>query len=145
MKTFKATATKLKDGLQVETNSAGFKLIFDEPKNFGGTDMGINPMSAALSVLGACQAITASMFAKSKDIDLQEFSIDIEGDMNLEAFAKLTGEPTGFQEIRYKMRFKSNSSLQALEDFAEFVEKTCPVGNSLQAGVKFVNQGIIKE
>lgn len=34
--TFKATAKKLPNGMQVETNSRGFKIIMDEPEDLGG-------------------------------------------------------------------------------------------------------------
>jgi len=45
MKTFKATAKKLKEGMQVEVESNGFKMLFDEPEQMGGTNKAINPMS----------------------------------------------------------------------------------------------------
>ncbi len=40
--TFKATAKALPEGLQVETNSRGFKIHFDEPEDLGGTDTAMN-------------------------------------------------------------------------------------------------------
>ncbi|MEB4781503.1 hypothetical protein P5G60_07075 [Paenibacillus jamilae] len=60
--TFKASAKKLPEGLQVETNSnsRGFKILIDEPEDMGGTDKGINPVETLLCALGACQSIVAS-------------------------------------------------------------------------------------
>ena len=145
MKTFKANARKLKDGMQVEVSAAGFKMIFDEPENMGGTNQGMNPMSAALGVMGACQTIVAFMFAKQKGIDLQDFRVEIEGDMDMDALMKQNDQRTGFREIRYKMVFKSNEDEKTLEAFSHFIEKNCPVSDSFNQGVKLVNKGIEKE
>jgi uncharacterized OsmC-like protein len=145
MKTFKATAKKLKDGMQVEVSAAGFKMIFDEPEQMGGTNQGVNPMSAALGVMGACQTIVAFMFAKQKGIDLQDFRVEIEGDMDMNALMKQNGDRTGFQEIRYKMVFKSNEDEETLEEFSRFIENNCPVSDTFNQGTKLVNTGIVKE
>ncbi|MGE4571553.1 MAG: OsmC family protein [Candidatus Izemoplasmatales bacterium] len=145
MKTFKANAKKLKEGMQVEVNAAGFKMIFDEPEQMGGTNQGVNPMSASLGVMGACQTIVAFMFAKQKGIELEDFSVEIEGDMNMEALMKQNGERTGFSEIRYKMHFKANNTEKELEEFSKFIEENCPVSDTMKNGSKLVNTGIVKE
>ena len=145
MKTFKANAKKLKEGMQVEVNAAGFKMIFDEPEQMGGTNKGVNPMSAALGVMGACQTIVAFMFAKQKGIDLQDFHVEVEGDMDMQALMQQNGERTGFQEIRYTMHFKSNEDEKTLEAFSKFIEENCPVSDTFYQGAKLVNQGIVKE
>ena len=73
--TFKATAKKLPEGLQVETQSRGFKVLMDEPKDLiGGTDASLNPVEDVLCALGACQAICAAAFARAQGIKLDDFS-----------------------------------------------------------------------
>jgi uncharacterized OsmC-like protein len=131
--------------MQVEVSAAGFKMIFDEPEQMGGTNQGVNPMSAALGVMGACQTIVAFMFAKQKGIDLQDFRVEIEGDMDMNALMKQNGDRTGFQEIRYKMVFKSNEDEKTLEEFSRFIENNCPVSDTFNQGTKLVNTGIVKE
>jgi len=143
--TFKAKATKLPNGMQVDTESQGFKILFDEPEKMGGTNKGINPISALLSVLGACQAIVAAMFAEKFKIEFSEFYLDIEGDMDLAGIMQKSDVRTGFQEIRFKMHFKSSNSVEELEEFGKFIEQNCPISDSLAHGVKLVNQGIVKE
>ena len=145
MKTFKATAKKLKEGMQVEVESNGFKMLFDEPEQMGGTNKAVNPMSAALSVMGACQTIVAFMFAKQKGIELEDFFVEIEGDMDMQALMQQNGDRTGFQEIRYKMHFKSSASEETLQEFSDFIEKNCPVSDTFNQGAKLVNEGIVKE
>ncbi|MFA7075631.1 MAG: OsmC family protein [Candidatus Izemoplasmatales bacterium] len=141
--TFKATARKLSDGMQVDTESHGFKILFDEPDKMGGTNKGINPMSALLSVLGACQAIVASMFAKQFNIEFTDFYLEIEGDMDLAGIMQKKDVRSGFQEIRFKTHFKSSNNEEELNEFSRFIEKYCPISDSLANGVKLVNQGIV--
>ena len=141
--TFKATARKLSDGMQVDTESHGFKILFDEPEKMGGTNKGINPMSAMLSVLGACQAIVATMFAKQFNIEFSDFYLDIEGDMDMRGIMQKAEVRSGFQEIRFKMHFKSNNTEEELLKFSKFIEKNCPISDSLAQGVKLVNEGVV--
>ena len=141
--TFKATARKLDKGMQVDTESNGFKILFDEPEKMGGTNEGINPMSALLSVMGACQAIVATMFAKQFNIELTDFYLEIEGDMDMAGIMQKKDVRSGFQEIRFTMHFKSDNSIEELEEFSKFIEKNCPISDSLANGVKLINQGVV--
>ncbi len=141
--TFKATAKKLKDGLQVETESRGFKILLDEPEELGGTDAGLNPVEALLCALGACQSIVAAAFAASQDFSFEEFHVELEGDLDPDGFMGLSDARNGFQEIRYKMHFKTNETQEKAEEFAKFIETRCPVGDCLANGVKLVSAGTI--
>ncbi|NCD04841.1 MAG: OsmC family peroxiredoxin [Spirochaetia bacterium] len=141
--TFKATARKLKDGLQVETDSRGFKILLDEPEELGGTNVGMNPVEALLCALGACQSIVAAAFASSQDFSFEEFHVELEGDLDPDGFMGLADVRNGFQEIRYKMHFKTNETQEKAEEFAKFIETRCPVGDCLANGVKLVSAGTI--
>jgi len=141
IKTMKAT-TRLAEGLMVESESRGFKVTMDEPVTSGGTDKGMTPMEMILCGLGGCQTITAAGFAESLGIDMQEFWVEIEGD--LERPVK-KGTKLGFGEIRYKMHIKTNASEDKVLKFAQFIEKSCPVGDTLMNPVKFSFTGIIIE
>jgi uncharacterized OsmC-like protein len=79
--TFKATATKLPEGLQVEAQSRGFKILMDEPQDLGGTDKGMNPVEALLCALGACQSIVAAAFADAYNFSYEELYVELEGDL----------------------------------------------------------------
>lgn len=143
---FKATATKLPNGLQVETQSRNFKVLFDEPKSLGGTDEGLNPVEGLLIALGACQSIVASAFAKAKGFSFESFHVEIEGDLDPMGFlGRNPNVRKGFSEIRYKMYFKTAHSLEETQAFADFIEMTCPVSDTLRDGVKLVNTGVVIE
>ncbi len=140
--TFKATAKRLPEGLQVETNSRGFKILMDEPEDLGGTNIAMNPVEALLCALGACQTIVAAAFAAANDIVFEELYIDLEGDLDPDGFMGLADVRNGFQEIRFVMHFKSDEPKEKLEAFAKFIESRCPVGDNLANGVKLVLAGV---
>lgn len=141
--TFKATAKKSLEGLQVETNSRGFKILLDEPEELGGTNAGMNPVEAVLCALGACQTIVATAFAAAHDVTFEEFHVELEGDLDPDGFMGLADVRNGFQEIRFVMHFKTNEPKEKIEAFAKFIEETCPVGDCLSNGVKLVPSGVV--
>ncbi len=145
VKTYKSTVKKLPDGMQVEAESRSFTIKMDEPKSMGGTDTAMNPIEASLAALGGCQAIVAASFAKAKNISFDDFHIEVEGDVDLDGFAGRSDVRPGFLEIRYKMYFKTNESQDKMDDFATFIEETCPVSDTLKNGTTFVNVGVVLE
>lgn len=140
--TFKATAVKQSQGLQVEAVARGFKIVMDEPEELGGTDTAMNPVEALLCSLGACQTIVASAFASKHRIKFEEFRVDLEGDLDPDGFLGRADVRKGFQEIRFVMHFKTDEPKEKLEEFVHFIERTCPVGDCLANGVKLVLAGI---
>lgn len=143
LQTFKATVKNLPDGLQVEGESRGFKIHIDEPKNLGGTDKHMTPVEALLCSLGACQAIVAKSFASLKRFSFEEMYIELEGDLDPDGFmGKNPNVRKGYQEIRYTMNFKTDESQEKAEKFAKFIESRCPVGDTLENGVKMVLSGV---
>lgn len=136
--TFKATS-KLVEGLQVDNFVRNFQVRMDEPKSLGGTDTGMNPVEAQLIALGSCQVIVAGAFAKAHGIDLQEFWVELEGDLDPEGF--LHGKPgvrMGFQEVRLTPHIKTSSSPEEVKKFMEFVQTRCPVGDVMVNGTQVV-------
>lgn len=142
--TFKAVAKKLPEGLLVESSSRGFKIMIDEPEDMGGTDKAMNPVETLLCALGACQSIVASAFAEANEFSFEEFHVELEGDLDPDGFMGLADVRSGFQEIRFTMHFKTEESQEKAEAFADFIEKTCPVGDCLANGVKLVKSGVFR-
>jgi uncharacterized OsmC-like protein len=143
--TFKATVMKLPMGMQVEADARGFKILLDEPKELGGTDLGMNPVEAVLCALGACQAICAAAFAKANHFTFEKAYVELEGDLDPDGFMGLADVRNGFQEIRYTMHFKTTESQEKCEEFMRFIENRCPVGDCLSNGVKLSCAGVVRE
>lgn len=144
--TFKAVAKKLPKGLSVETKARKFKVTMDEPKELGGTDTGMNPVEAVLCALGACQTIVAFAFAEAKGFKLDGFHVELEGDLDPDGFLGVNPNVrNGFQEVRFSMHFKTKESQAKCEEFAKFIEKTCPVGDCLANGVPLKLGKVVRE
>jgi uncharacterized OsmC-like protein len=144
--TFKATSRKLPGGLAVESETRGFKVTMDEPKNLGGTDTGMNPVEAMLCALGSCQCIVAAAFAKSKGIEFEDLWLDVEGDLNPAGFLK--GAPDirrGFDEVRFTLHIKTSSDEEKVMDFAEFIQDRCPVEDNLMNATPVIAQPVVIE
>ena len=128
---FKST-TKLTEGMKVECTARDHEIILDEPAGLGGTDTGMNPVEAVLCALGACKCIVARCFAKAHKIDLQDFRVELEGDLDPDGFmGKNKDAKIGFSTIRCNIYIKSNSSKEDIEKFVEFIDRTCPVADTL--------------
>ncbi|NIK77794.1 putative OsmC-like protein [Paenibacillus castaneae] len=144
IQTFKATA-HLQDGVQVKTKSRNFELTIDEPKSLGGTDTGMNPVEALLASLGACQSIVARVYAQKFDVKLDDFSVDVEGDIDLDGFFDKSDVRPGYSDIRYTFRITTDSPKEKVEKFVRFLESKCPVGDSIANPVNLTLNSIIIE
>ncbi|MFD2114359.1 OsmC family protein [Paenibacillus yanchengensis] len=142
IQTFKAT-TQLQNGMVVKATSRHFEVTIDEPKSLGGTDTGMNPVELVLCALGGCQAIVARVYAKKFEIDLQDFRVELEGDLDTDGFMHKADVAPGYLEIRYNIFIKTNAAREQVEKFIEFVEKTCPVGDTIARPVKTVLNNIV--
>jgi len=128
--TFKASA-HLQEGVVVKVSSRNFEFTIDEPKSLGGTDTGMNPVEALLGSLGACQSIVARVYAKKFDINLEDFRVEVEGDLDLDGFFKKSDVRPGYSDIRYTFYIKTDAPRERVEEFIQFLEETCPVGDSI--------------
>lgn len=130
VKTFKATA-QLQDGVKVLTKARQFELLIDEPQSLGGTDTGMNPVEALLASLGACQSIVARVYAPKFDVQLEDFRVDVEGELDLDGFFNRSEVRPGYSDIRYTFYIKTNSPQEKVEAFVQFLESKCPVGDTI--------------
>jgi len=142
--TFKAN-TYLKEKVLVEAEVRGHKIIVDEPKELGGDDTGANPVELLLSALGACQSIVARIYAPKFDIDLQNFWVELEGDIDLDGFFGKSDVRPGFLSIRYTFHIETNAPQEKVEEFKKFIEAHCPVGDSIANPVELVSSNVVIE
>lgn len=142
--TFKATA-HLQEGVVVKVRSRNFEFTIDEPKSLGGTDTGMNPVEAVLGALGACQSIVARVYAKKFNVRLDDFWVEVEGDLDLDGFFKKSDVRPGYSDIRYNFHIKTDAPRERVEEFVQFLEQTCPVGDTLANQVNLKLNNIIIE
>lgn len=142
LQTFKANAT-LKENVLVETEARGHRLIIDEPESLGGTDKGMNPVEVVLAGLGACQSIVARTYAEQFDIRLDTFSVDVEGDLDIDGFLGKSDVRPGFSTIRYTYRIGTDAPKEKIEKFIQHVENHCPVGDTIANTVQLLPGEIV--
>ncbi|AWP27928.1 OsmC family protein [Paenibacillus sp. Cedars] len=144
VQTFKATA-HLEEGVRVVTQVRQFELVIDEPKSLGGTDTGMNPVEALLASLGACQSIVARVYASKFDVVLEDFRVDVEGDLDLDGFFNRSEVRPGYSDIRYTFYIKTPSPAEKVEAFVEVLESKCPVGDTIAEPVKLKRNRVVIE
>lgn len=144
VETFKATA-HLQKGMVVKASSRNFEITIDEPKSLGGTDTGMNPVELVLSALGACQSIVARVYARKFNVQLDDFWVEVEGDLDTDGFMNKSDVRRGYSEIRYTFHIKTDASREQVESFVEFLEQTCPVGDTIANPVSLKLNGIVIE
>jgi uncharacterized OsmC-like protein len=67
-------------GLRKEIVIGDRTLVADEPTEFGGTDEGPTPYELLLGALGACTAMTVTMYARRKGWPLTGVTVELEND-----------------------------------------------------------------
>ncbi|MBE3574222.1 MAG: OsmC family protein [Firmicutes bacterium] len=137
--TFSSTVSWTGHGLDCLAKVRDFVVHMDEPKELGGTDQAMNPVELLLSALGGCQTICAVAFAPLCKVNLVDFRSELEGDLDPDGFqGKNPHVRKGFQQIRYKWTFVTDSPRENVEKLAKLIEERCPVSDTLK-GVAVVN------
>lgn len=127
------TKVSHKDGLLVEAEARGFKFTMDEPEEDGGTNTFMNPVEVLLSALGGCMTIVATMLAPKLKIEIDDFHVEVEGDIDSDGFTgKDPNVRVGLQDIRYTIHIKSNAPEKKIKKLCDLISKYCPVKDTLK-------------
>jgi putative redox protein len=130
----KATARRVDNGLRQEIDVGGkHAIVTDEPARLGGTDAGPTPHELLPAALAACIATMIAMYARTKDWDLGEFSVEVEYDN--EAVPR-----------RFKVDVLFPCALSAVQ-LARLrrVADTCPLRRALETGFEFDERILAEE
>ncbi len=130
MATFEVEVEK-KEGMECEAKMRDFDLTMDEPKKLGGTNKGPNPVEVLLSSLGGCLSIVGEAVSNEMDLKLEDFELDIEGDLDPRGFMGTADVPAGLQEIRVKVNKINGIPEEKMDEFFEKIQKRCPIEDTL--------------
>ena len=113
----------------------------DEPADEGGTDSGPTPYEMLLGSLAACTAITLSLYASHKGIELESVEAAYEFDrVHAEDCEDCEEETTGFiDRIGSSVRITGSFDESQMERLTQIVSR-CPVHKTLENRVRFVDQ-----
>ncbi|WP_144475094.1 OsmC family protein [Cytobacillus oceanisediminis] len=141
---FKATAS-LQEGVKVDVQARGFHITIDEPENLGGTNQGMNPVEMLLGALGACQSIVARVYSHKFGVELEDFRVELEGDLDTDGFMNKSDVRRGYSNIRYTYFIKSPSPEEKIRALADFIAKICPVDDTIANPVNVSRTNIVIE
>lgn len=127
LKTYKVVVNKL-NGMKMELDARGHKVIIDEPVAAGGTDEGMTPVEMMLGSLGACQAMTTFIYARMYGIKIDELRVEVVG-------YKDPDVRPGFQKIHFHYYVSSNMPEVRIRQLLGIAEKNCPVEDTIKNGV----------
>jgi putative redox protein len=121
-----AVARSVPGTLRQETVVNGrHRLITDQPSDLGGEDSGPSPHELLPAALAACISVTLARYARTKEWDLGDVTVDVEYDhgstpRRFSVAIELTGELDDDQLARLHK-----------------VARACPVRRSIETGFEF--------
>lgn len=118
-----------KFGTQVYAGSHAF--VADEPKSYGGEDMGPTPYDLLLAALGACTSMTIRMYAERKALPLEGVEVLLTHERDhAEDCQAMVEDGMQLQAIFKTIRLTGDLSDEEREKLYEIAEK-CPVNKTL--------------
>ncbi len=125
--TFKVGA-ELADGYKMDIDIRKHRITVDEPKGFGGTDGGPNPVELMLASLATCQAITYRLWATKLGIRLTSVRVDAEGDIDLRGLLGIDESiRSGYSALRLRVALDGPDLPERYRELADAVDGHCPV------------------
>ena len=122
--------------MEDESRTEAFVFGADEPPVLLGQDTGTNPVEFVLHGLAACLTTTMVYHAAARGIEIEAVDSMLEGDIDLRGFLGISDEVRkGYQDVRVRMRVKSQATPETLRELAEFSPVYGVVSNSLPVDV----------
>lgn len=127
-----------KKGLEefVKITARNHSIIVDEPVEKGGTNTGMNPPELLLSSLGACMALTLSIYSEAMGIKVDGIEIAVEGDLDSAGMKGSARVRPGFNAIRMDIKAKTNVPPETFRQVVDLAVLRCPVEDSVGKGVE---------
>jgi putative redox protein len=134
----------LTTGFKVEISNGNHRWLSDEPVDLGGTGTGPNPYEMLLGSVAACTAITLSMYAQRKEIQLDSVSVRYHYEkVHADDCTFCDDDAAGFidtvrSEIFVEGTFTEAQRLRLVE-----VATRCPVHKTLERGIVFDDRVVV--
>ncbi len=133
---FKVSA-ELKEGFLVEIRARKHIVVADEPAELGGTDKGMTPIELLLGSLTSCLAIATVFHAQKRGIKVKNIKAEASGSIDLRGFMGEDVKP-GLPEVKVELQVDSDAPKEEMRKLIEFVEKHCPIADTLSSKTKVV-------
>jgi len=105
-------------------------VLTDVPTALGGDDSGPEPHDLLAAALGACTALTVTMYARRKQMDLQDIDVRIEH-----------GQQEGVYVFTRKIKYLGKLTEEEQARLTEIAEK-CPVHRTLMGQMRIDTEAV---
>jgi uncharacterized OsmC-like protein len=143
-KTVWKASTKWNGGFRSEARIRDFTIAMDEPKPLGGSDTAPNMVEIVLGAYGCCLTTGYAANAAMRGIELEDIQIDLEGDLDLNAFFGLQSPDEccpGYTTVRAKVSLKApNATPEQIAELHAAVKATSPVGAILERPIEVTTE-----
>ncbi len=130
-------------GFTTEIMANGHTIIADEPAAVGGSNEGPTPYDLLVGALGACTAMTLSMYAKRKGWPLTEVMVALaHSRVHAEDEARCENEPVRLDRVEREIILEGPLDDEQRARLLEIADR-CPVHRTLDAGVIVVPSGVV--
>lgn len=130
-----ATKTTWRDGAVTETRARENVIVADEPEVLGGTDTAADPVELLLASLASCVSIGLVTQAAKRGVELRDFEVDVEGELDVRGYLGDEAVRPGFNTIRYTIRVDSDAAAETIEEIVRTAERTSPMFDNISNGV----------
>ena len=116
--------------------SAGHRFVADEPRSYGGSDLGPSPYGLLAAALATCTSMTLQVYARRKKLDLEEAEVRVTHSRihakDCEDCETVDGH---IDEFRRELRLTGTLSAEARQRLLEIADR-CPVHRTLHGEMK---------
>ncbi len=131
------------NGMRTDAVAGKHSIAIDEPESFGGKDSAIDPMSAFLSTLIACENVMAQLISNEMKFDLQSISFEVEGSLDPAGLMGDLSVKPYFQHVTVKAFLETSESEERILELQKAVDLRCPIFRTLKdAGIPIENHWV---
>jgi len=117
------------------------RMLADEPRKFGGMDLGPNPYELLLSALGACTSMTIRMYANHKNIKLDDVQVRVTHDrVHADDCMECADRQGAIERFQRWISLKGDLTEAQKKRMLEIADR-CPVHRTLESGPIIVTHG----
>jgi uncharacterized OsmC-like protein len=101
----------------------------------------LGPMELVLAALASCEIDVIATHATLMGVTIEDLSIEVTGEFNMQAYLAMQGSPPGFENVSYLVKLRAPSITdEQLARLAELTERASPVSSSLSRPVRLVGR-----
>ena len=136
LRTHMEVATRTRQGgFTTEIRAGNHSLLADEPKSYGGADLGPNPYDLLNAALGACTSMTLQMYAGRKKWPLKEAIVHLKHDqVYAEDCAVCEEKPRKLDRLSREVELIGDLNEEQRKRLMEIADK-CPVHKTLRSEI----------